>query len=157
MKESADQAPPTLKEQVLAELRDWSAECSDIAREILKAGGSEKETSSYERRADAVDGLIVRLKDAVLAERSPKLIAATIDVYADDLADLPSEPAYRYEASCNLPFDSTAVGAIVGYSDDSESGAAAELKEILADLSLDPAGVRLLDGGTGEEILAANP
>lgn len=148
MKEPAAQPPTTLKQEVLAELRAWSAECSDIAHEILKARGSQEEASAYERRAEEIDDLAGRLEGAVMAERSPRLTRADIDVYADDLTSFPSEYAFRYEASCHLPFDSTAQGAIVGYSNDSEGDAALELAAALSDLSLDPKALRLVDETT---------
>ncbi len=139
-----------LKGEILEELAAWSAECSDIAREILKAGGSEGEASAYERRAEDVDSLVGRLEGAVIAERGPKLTRAEIDVYTEDLTSFPPEHDFRYGASCTLPFDSTAQGAIVGYSDDSEEDAALELADALSDLSLDPGTLRLVDATTGE-------
>lgn len=148
---------PALKSEILGELAAWSAECSDIAREILKAGGSAEEAAGYESRAEKVDDLVGRMKTAAMAERSPRLTPDTIDVYADDLTDFPSEPTYRYEATCNLPFDSVSVGAIGGYSNESEADAAAELKDILTNLGLDPGAIRLLDGGTGEELSTTIP
>ncbi len=140
----------TLKEQILEELAAWSAECSDIAREILKTRGSEEEASAHERRAEDVEDLLGRLRGAVIAERGPKLTRAEIDVYTEDLTSFPPEYVFRYEASCTLPFDSTAQGAIVGYSDGSEEDAARELTAALGDLSLDPETLRLVDATTGE-------
>lgn len=136
----------TLKEGILDELAAWSAECSDIARELRHVpGDTEEEAAGHEARAETATDLAGRLRTAIVAEKTSGQTGETIDIYPDDLTDIPTEPAYRYEAYCAVPFPTSAVGGIVGYSDASAADASDQLRIILRDLGLDPTTFRFHD------------
>lgn len=138
----------TLKDELLAELAEWAGEISDISRELAGTPYStEEERASYEQRAQRVEDLISRARGALIAEAGRENDELRpLRIHAERNEDF-SEPAYLYEAFAFPPWESSVSGGFVGFSDESEEGAASEILALLDELGLKaPAGVYGTDG-----------
>lgn len=124
-------SPSRLKDEIAAELSAYASELGDIGHEIERSPwGTEEESKGYGARAARVselselvgEALVAPLKEGAFEER----------ILAQEPGELP--PAYQFEAFLHPPWETAGTGGLVGYSDESEEDAAAQLKLVLRDL-----------------------
>lgn len=136
--------PGALKRRILDELSAWSAELSDISSEVERAPvptDTGEEASSYARASERVEGLVEEVNNAAI---TPVPYESALEIQVDE-TDSFSEPAYRFEAFAHPPWETHAVGGLVGYSDVSASQAATQLRLLLCDLGVNLEVVKLHD------------